>query len=57
MDMLKQVFSNSLSPLSWLRQTGLRQINRSAWLKNLFMHQAASRVFARPELSQSQPTE
>jgi 2-octaprenylphenol hydroxylase len=53
MDMLKQVFSSSLSPLSWLRQTGLRQVNRSPWLKNLFMHQAASRVFARPELSQT----
>lgn len=52
MDMLKQVFSSSLSPLSWLRQTGLRQVNRSALLKNLFMHQAASRFFARPELSQ-----
>lgn len=52
MDMLKQLFSNSLSPLSWLRQTGLRQVNRSRWLKNLFMHQAASRFFARPELSQ-----
>lgn len=53
MDMLKQLFSSSLSPLSWLRQTGLRQVNRSLWLKNLFMHQAASRVFARPQLSQT----
>jgi 2-octaprenylphenol hydroxylase len=52
MDMLKQVFSHSLSPLSWLQQTGLRQVNRSTWLKNLFMHQAASRFFARPKLSQ-----
>lgn len=53
MDMLKHVFGNSLSPLSWLRKAGLRQINRSTWLKNLFMHQAASRAFARPGLSQT----
>lgn len=52
MDMFKRVFSSKLPPLAWLRQTSLRAVNQSSWLKNLFMHQAASRAFARPTLSQ-----
>lgn len=51
MDMFKRVFTSNLPPLKWLRQCGLRGVNHSRWLKNLFMHQAASRAFARPSLS------
>lgn len=54
MDMFKRVFTSKLPPLKWLRQCGLRGVNHSTWLKNLFMRQAASRSFARPELSQQQ---
>ena len=52
MDVFKRLFSNDLSPLKWLRQRGLSAVNHRRWLKDLFMHQAASRVFARPALSQ-----
>ncbi|MED5509771.1 MAG: UbiH/UbiF/VisC/COQ6 family ubiquinone biosynthesis hydroxylase [Pseudomonadota bacterium] len=52
MDMFKRVFSSRLAPVRWLRQFGLRGVNHSTWLKNLFMHQAASRPFATPSLSQ-----
>lgn len=53
MDMFKRVFSSRLAPVRWLRQFGLRGVNHSTWLKNLFMHQAASRPFATPPLSQT----
>jgi 2-octaprenylphenol hydroxylase len=53
MDMFKRVFSSRLAPVRWLRQYGLRGVNQSRWLKNLFMHQAASRPFATPPLSRS----
>lgn len=53
MDMFKRVFSSQLAPIRWLRQYGLRGVNHSRWLKNLFMHQAASRPFATPALSRS----
>lgn len=52
MDMFKRVFTNSLTPVKWLRQLGLRQVNKSRLLKNLFMQQAASRSFATPKLAQ-----
>ena len=57
MDMFKRVFSSPLPPFKWLRRSGLRAVNHSRWLKNLFMHQAASRSFARPPLSQRQHRE
>ncbi len=53
MDMFKRVFSSRLAPVRWLRQFGLRGVNHSSWLKNLFMHQADSRPFATPPLIQS----
>ncbi|HIC46665.1 FAD-dependent monooxygenase, partial [Methylophaga sp.] len=52
MDMFKRVFTNSLTPVKWLRQLALRQVNKSRLLKNLFMQQAASRSFATPKLAQ-----
>ncbi len=52
MDMIKRVFTNSLTPVKWLRQLGLRQVNKSRLLKNLFMQQAASRSFATPKLAE-----
>lgn len=51
MDMFKRVFSSRLTPIKWLRQCGLRSVNHTPWLKNLFIQQAASRSFATPELS------
>lgn len=51
MDMFKRIFSNPITPLKWLRQAGFRGVNRNTWLKNLFMHQAASRSFSQPSLS------
>lgn len=56
MDMFKRVFSSRLTPVKWLRQCGLRGVNHSRWLRNLFMHQAASRRFAEPSLSQHRHT-
>ena len=56
MDMFKRVFSESLPPIKWLRQTGLRCVNKSQWLKNLFMQQASSRRFAQPELAKRPPS-
>jgi len=52
MDMFKRVFTNPIAPIKWLRQVGLKHVNRTTWLKNLFMRQAASRHFAQPTLSQ-----
>lgn len=57
MDMFKRVFSNRLMPVKWLRRRGLQAVNHSRWLRNLFMHQAASRAFARPELSKRHPSD
>ena len=52
MDMFKRVFTNRIAPVRWLRQFGLRHVNQSRLLKNLFMQQAASRSFATPKLAQ-----
>lgn len=52
MDMFKRVFTSNIAPLKWLRQFGLRHVNQSRVLKNLFMEQAASRSFATPKLAQ-----
>ncbi len=52
MDMFKRVFTHSFMPVKWLRRFGLRQVNKSRLLKNLFMRQAASRSFATPKLAQ-----
>jgi 2-octaprenylphenol hydroxylase len=52
MDMFKRVFTSHIAPLKWLRQFGLRHVNQSRVLKNLFMEQAASRSFATPKLAQ-----
>jgi len=51
MDMFKRVFSSPIGPIQWLRRAGLKRVNHNTWLKNLFMHQAASRGFAQPTLS------
>lgn len=50
MDMFKHLFSNDITPLSWLRQQGLSQVNKHTWLKNRLMAQASVREFAKPEL-------
>ncbi|MCX4188237.1 UbiH/UbiF/VisC/COQ6 family ubiquinone biosynthesis hydroxylase [Methylophaga sp. OBS4] len=55
MDMFKRVFSSQLAPVRWLRKLGLRSVNHSQVLKNLFMQQASARGFAQPELSKRPP--
>lgn len=50
MDAFKRVFGSQLPMARWARQLGLRGVNRSRLLKQLFMQQAAVRSFARPTL-------
>jgi len=57
MDMLKRVFTSQLTPIKWVRQAGLKHVNSSTWLKNVFMQQAASRRFAQPTLSKPSITD
>jgi len=40
MDGFHRLFTQSASPISWLRTTGMQQVNKSQWLKNHFMLQA-----------------
>ena len=40
MDGFHRLFTQSASPISWLRTTGMQQVNKSQWLKNCFMLQA-----------------
>lgn len=40
MDGFHRLFTQTASPLSWLRTTGMRQVNKSQWLKNRIMLQA-----------------
>lgn len=40
MDGFHRLFTQTASPISWLRTTGMRQVNKSYWLKNHIMRQA-----------------
>lgn len=40
MDGFHRLFTQAYSPISRLRTTGMRQVNKSQWLKNYFMQQA-----------------
>ncbi len=40
MDGFHRLFTQTASPISWFRTAGMRQVNKSQWLKNHFMHQA-----------------
>ncbi|MDH5591956.1 MAG: UbiH/UbiF/VisC/COQ6 family ubiquinone biosynthesis hydroxylase [Gammaproteobacteria bacterium] len=51
MDAFKRVFGSDLAPLRWARRFGLKTVNQSTLLKNLFIHQASGHRFANPELS------
>ena len=51
MDVFKRVFGSDLAPVRWARRMGLKTVNKSSLLKNLFMHQASGHRFANPELS------
>lgn len=51
MDAFKRVFGSDLEPIRWARRLGLKTVNQSALLKNLFMQQASGHRFANPELT------
>lgn len=40
MDGFHRLFTQSATPVSWLRTAGMRQVNKSQWLKNRIMLQA-----------------
>jgi 2-octaprenylphenol hydroxylase len=40
MDGFHRLFTQTASPISWLRTIGMRQVNKSQWLKNRIMRQA-----------------
>jgi 2-octaprenylphenol hydroxylase len=40
MDGFHRLFTQTATPISWFRTAGMRQVNKSQWLKNHFMHQA-----------------
>jgi 2-octaprenylphenol hydroxylase len=54
MDAFKRVFGTTLPPIKWARQFGLKTVNETSWLKQLFMHQASGHRFANPKLSSKQ---
>ncbi|MFW5451072.1 MAG: UbiH/UbiF/VisC/COQ6 family ubiquinone biosynthesis hydroxylase [Methylophagaceae bacterium] len=51
MDAFKHVFGSELAPIRWARRLGLKTVNQSTLLRNLFMHQASGHRFANPKLS------
>ncbi len=51
MDAFKRVFGSELAPIRWARRFGLKTVNQSTLLRNLFMHQASGHRFANPKLS------
>jgi 2-polyprenylphenol 6-hydroxylase len=52
MDAFKRVFASDLEPIRWARRFGLKTVNQSSLLKNLFMHQASGHRFANPDLTE-----
>jgi 2-polyprenylphenol 6-hydroxylase len=52
MDAFKRVFASDLEPIRWARRIGLKTVNQSSLLKNLFMHQASGHRFANPDLTE-----
>lgn len=52
MDAFKRVFGSDLEPIRWARRFGLKTVNQSSLLKNLFMHQASGHRFANPDLTE-----
>ncbi|OUR64627.1 FAD-binding protein [Methylophaga sp. 42_25_T18] len=52
MDAFKRVFGSELEPVRWARRLGLKTVNQSTLLKNLFMQQASGHRFANPDLTE-----
>jgi 2-polyprenylphenol 6-hydroxylase len=52
MDAFKRVFGSDLEPVRWARRFGLKTVNQSSLLKNIFMHQASGHRFANPNLTE-----
>jgi len=52
MDAFKRIFGSDLEPIRWARRFGLKTVNQSALLKNLFMQQASGHRFANPDLTE-----
>lgn len=51
MDAFKRVFGSDLEPIRWARRLGLKTVNQSTLLKNIFMQQASGHRFANPNLT------
>jgi 2-octaprenylphenol hydroxylase len=54
MDGFKHLFTSDKEPLKQLRRFGLTSVDKTAWLKNLFMHNASGYRFSAPKLAQKQ---
>jgi len=54
MDGFKHLFTSDIEPVKQLRRFGLTSVNKTAWLKNLFMHNASGYRFSAPKLAQKQ---
>ncbi|MDF1589713.1 MAG: UbiH/UbiF/VisC/COQ6 family ubiquinone biosynthesis hydroxylase [Gammaproteobacteria bacterium] len=52
MDLFKRGFGSDLAPIRWARRYGLKTVNQSQLLKNLFMKHASGHRFANPKISQ-----
>ena len=52
MDAFKRAFGSDLEPIRWARRIGLKTVNQSSLLKNLFMQQASGHRFANPDLTE-----
>ncbi len=51
MDAFKRIFGSDLAPIQWVRRFGLKTVNQSNLLRNLFMHQASGHRFANPKIT------
>jgi 2-octaprenylphenol hydroxylase len=54
MDGFKHLFTSDKEPLKQLRRFGLTSVDKTAWLKNIFMHNASGYRFSAPKLAQKQ---
>lgn len=51
MDAFKRIFGSDLVPIQWVRRFGIKTVNQSNLLRNLFMHQASGHRFANPKIT------
>jgi 2-octaprenylphenol hydroxylase len=51
MDGFKRTFGSDLAPIQWARRLGLKTVNQSTLLRNIFMQQASGQRFSNPNLT------